>query len=131
MAEKVVKHVSSEEARIGHNQIMAEMFHGFLHDNDLWPELKSWDYKTMYEMDSAQFDLMYGAWIEKKTTYAVEKLFQFAAMKGATREELVRIMAYILSIIDCGKYHLDIKHIKADLGIDALFKKYMTSQGRK
>lgn len=130
MAEKVVKRVSHEEVRKAHDEVIAERFNAFLsEENNLWPELKIWDYKTLYGMDPIEWNSKYGEeYLKNRNTYAAEKLFQWAAMQGATRDELVRIMAYILAIIDSGKYFLDVKHAKIDLGINELFHKFMVSR---
>lgn len=130
MAKKVVRHVTYEEVRKSHEEAVTERFNAFLsEENNLWPELKVWDYKNLYGMDPIEWNKKYGTDYSKhRTTYAVEKLFQWAAMQGATRDELVRIMAYILAIIDSGKYFLDVKRAKIDLGINELFNKYMVSR---
>lgn len=119
----------SEKVKIDRNKIISDLFHSFTESNcDTWPELKTWDYKDKYGMDPIAFHELYGDYITKKSTYSSEKLFQFAAMRGATRDELARIMAYILALLDCEKYYLDMKKIKVDLGINELFKKYMVSR---
>lgn len=130
MTKKVVRHVTYEEVRKSHEEAVTERFNAFLsEENNLWPELKVWDYKNLYGMDPIEWNKKYGTDYSKhRNTYAVEKLFQWAAMQGGTRDELVRIMSYILVIISSEKCFLDVKNAKIDLGINELFNKYMVSR---
>lgn len=122
---KVVKHYTSEEIRAMHEESTKKLMHSFLKaDNDIWPELKTWDYRERYAMSKENWEKKYD--VNKKfNTYGAEALFKLAAMKGAPREDLVRIMMFMLMLVDYIPFQLDEDHARIDLGIPMLRKKYM------
>lgn len=122
---KVVKHYTSEEIRAMHEESTKKLMHSFLkEDNDIWPELKTWDYRTRYAMTEEAWRQKYDI-SRKFNTYGAEALFKLAAMKGASREELVKIMMFMLMLVDYIPFQLDEDRARIDLGIPMLRKKYM------
>ena len=113
------------EMQKAHNELMHDIFKDLLERRpELWPELASWDYSS-YKMSPEDFKAKdYGRFC---VMHGIEHLFLVAQLRGATRDELVRIlkflMASILNIMDHA--YLDIQCLKADLGIKDLQKKYV------
>ncbi len=124
--EKVTKKVlTPEEARAQHESEIRELMHSFLKDdNDIWPELKTWDYRTRYAMSLDDWHQKYDI-SRKFNTYGAEQLFKHAAMRCAPREDLVRIMKFILILVDYVGFILDEDKARIELGIPMLKKKYM------
>lgn len=123
--EKVVKHFTSEEIREMHEKSMAELMRHFLKEgNDIWPELKTWNYRTKYAMTEEAWHQKYDI-SRRFNTYGAEALFKLAAMKGAPREDLVKIMMFLLVLVDYIEFQLDEDKARIELGIPNLKKKYM------
>ena len=116
---------SMAEMQKNHNEFMYHIFKDLLEKNtELWPELASWDYSS-YKMSPEDFEAKdYGRFC---VMHGIEHLFLVAQLSGATRDELVRIlkflMASILNIMDDAS--LDIQRLKDDLEIKNLQKKYI------
>lgn len=123
--EKVVKHFTSEEIREMHEKSMRDLMHSFLKEgNDIWPELKTWDYRERYAMPIDDWRTKYDV-ARKFNTYGAESIFMNAAMRGAPREDLVRIMKFLLVLVDYVEFQLDEDKARIELGIPTLRKKYM------
>ena len=105
-----------------------EFLSGLLYDmkngiNPDWPELQNWDYKGAYAMDPIEYKQKN---LERfESPYFTERLFEYAAMQGASHDELIRILKFLLIILDSQRYFLDVMKAKYDLGIKSLAKKYM------
>lgn len=105
-----------------------EFLSGLLYDmkngiNPTWPELQTWDYKGTYAMDPIEYKQKN---IERfESPYFTERLFEYAVMQNASHDELVRILKFLLVILDSQRYFLDVLKAKYDLGIKSLAKKYM------
>ena len=123
--EKTAKTITPEEMRKLHEKATRDLMHSFLKKgNDIWPELKTWDYRTRYAMTDEAWHQKYDI-TRKFNTYGPEQLFRLAAMKGASREELVRIMMFLLVLVDYVEFQLDEDRARIELGIPMLKKKYM------
>jgi hypothetical protein len=109
-----------ERHRVFLCNLLADMKNG---TNPIWPELQNWDYKGAYAMDPVDFKQKN---LERfESPYFTERLFEYAAMQGASHDELIRILKFLLIILDSRKYFLDVMKAKYDLGIKSLAKKYM------
>lgn len=116
---------SMADMQKAHNELMHDIFKDLLEKHpELWPELVSWDYSS-YKMSPEDFKAKdYGRFC---VMHGIEHLFLVAQLRGATRDELARIlkfmMASVLNIMD--NAYLDIQRLKADLKIKDLQKKYV------
>lgn len=119
------KVLTPEEARAQHESEIRQLMHSFLKEgNNIWPELKTWDYKTKYAMTEEAWHQKYDI-SRKFNTYGAEQLFKHAAMMCAPREDLAKIMMFILILVDYVGFQLDEDKARIELGIPALKKKYM------
>lgn len=90
------------EMQKAHNELMYHIFKDLLEKRtELWPELASWDYSS-YKISPEDFKAKdYGRYC---VMHGIEHLFLVAQLRGATRDELVRIlkfmMASVLNIMD-------------------------------
>lgn len=113
------------EMQKAHNELMYDIFKDLLERHpELWPELVSWDYSS-YKISPEEYEAKdYGRYC---VMHGIEHLFLVAQLRGATRDELARIlkflMASVLNIMDHA--YLDIIRLKADLGIKDLQYKYV------
>ena len=116
---------SMTEMQKVHNELMHDIFKDLLEKHtELWPELALWDYSN-YKMSPEDFEAKdYGRFC---VMHGIEHLFLVAQLRGATRDELVRILKFLMaSIFNITDYaYLDIQRLKADLGIKDLQKKYV------
>lgn len=116
---------SMAEMQKVHNELMYDIFKDLLERHpELWPELVSWDYSS-YKISPEEYEAKdYGRYC---VMHGIEHLFLVAQLRGATRDELVRIlkflMASVLNVMDHA--YLDIIRLKVDLGIKDLRYKYV------
>lgn len=123
--EKAVKHFTHEEIVKMHEDQMRNLLHSFLKEtNDTWPELKTWDYRERYAMPIDDWRTKYDI-SRKFSTYSTEHLLLDAVMKGAPHEDLVRIMKFMLVLVDYVEFQLDEGKARIELGIPSLKKKYL------
>ena len=116
--------LTPEQLKERHKEFLCELLHDMkTGNNPNWPELQNWDYQREYAMDPIEFKQKYNERFE--SPYFTERLFEYAAMRGATHDELIRILKFLLIVLDSQKYFLDVMKAKYDLGIKSLAKKYM------
>ena len=118
------ENLTPEQMKERHKEFLCELLGDMkTGKNPNWPELQGWDYQAEYAMDPIEYK---NKNIERfESPYFTERLFEYAAMRGATHEELARILKFLLVILDSPRYFLDVLQAKYDLGIKNLDKKYM------
>lgn len=87
-----------------------------------WPELKTYDYVKNFQISKEEYNK------NKRhvfAVYPVERLFEYIALLGGSREEAVRALIFMEVVIDAEKCYLDVSRAREELQIPELIEKYM------
>ena len=89
-------------------------------------EAVNWDYISEYQTDKGVWEedqfMKRRMWIRRG-----ESIMAWMILFGATHDELIRVLKFVLVCVNAYKYQLDFEKAYADFGFSDLWEKYIRS----